>query len=154
MRHAISVTNQMPTPPLPSLAHDVAARPYRKLPAPVRVIFALADGSMQTLEGEVEYAIGDAIVTGPAGDSWPINRARFNATYTAVAPTLQGDAGWYSRRPNRVLAKKQSTAFQVLTPQGAVLKGQPGDWLVEYSANDQSVVAQTIFAATYELINC
>lgn len=142
----------MPTPSLPSLAHDMAARPYRKLPTPVRVIFADAGGRMKTLEGEVAYAAGDAIVTGAVNDSWPIGRARFDATYVAVPPTLPGESGWYTRQPNRVLAKQQSTAFQVVTPQGAVLEGQAGDWLVEYWIEDQSVVTQAIFAATYEPI--
>ena len=142
-----------PSIPRPRLSDDPQARPYRKRPTPVQVIFAERDGSIKTLEGPVAYAVGDAILSGVAGDRWPVGRLRFDVTYAAVPPTLQSEAGWYSRRPNRVLAKQQPLVFRVTTSNGAVLEGQPGDWLVEYGTDDQAIVAHTIFAATYEPID-
>jgi hypothetical protein len=41
----------------------------------------------------------------------------------------------------------------VLLPGGrGELTGKPGDWLVEYGADDCAIVGREIFAATYELI--
>jgi hypothetical protein len=134
---------------IPSLADDLTARPYSKRPTPVRVIFATASGVIETLEGKVAYQAGDAILTGPAQEAWRMGRDRFNAAYMAVPPTVQGEPGWYRRRPNRILAKQQPQDFEVRTPRGDLLQGKAGDWLVEYAPGDQGIVARDIFAQTY-----
>ena len=52
-----------------------------------------------------------------------------------------------------VLARQLTDTARVLLPGGrGELTGKPGDWLVEYGADDCAIVGREIFAATYELI--
>jgi len=54
-------------------------RPYITTALRRRVHFAAAAGQLQTLEGPVAYAAGDAIVTGVAGEQWPVPADSFAA---------------------------------------------------------------------------
>ena len=146
-----SVHTRLPMPSS-SLADDPRARDYRKLPKPVEVRFAEARGVIQTLEGPVGHEPGDAIITGPANDVWPVAKARFDTTYSPVAPTVAGTSGLYVRNPNVVRAIQSDAAFEVVTPAGAKLSGRSGDWLVEYAPGDQAIVSKEIFAETYALV--
>ncbi len=134
---------------------DVAgARRARKRPVRVEVEFAADDGSIPTAEGEVNFVRGDALLTGAAGDRWPVPRARFVATYEAIASTPPGGAGAYRKRPADVLALRMAEAFTVSLSGGrGGLSGAAGDWLVQYAPGDQAVVAGPIFTATYELLD-
>lgn len=134
------------------LAHDPAARRARRRPLLVQVRFAAQPGRLSTREGEVAYASGDALVTGAAGDHWPVPRARFIATYAAELPTQAGEDGAYRRRPEEVRARRMDAPFTV-TLDGArgSLHGDAGDWLVQYAGGDLAVVDAPIFDATYDL---
>jgi hypothetical protein len=135
------------------LRRDPHARPARKRPVEVAVRFAPADGVMATREGDVRYERGDALLTGAAGDRWPMARHRFDAAYEAVAPTAAGAEGTYRKLAVVVHARQMQAPFRVaLSNQRGVLHGAAGDWLVQYAQDDVAVVAQSIFAATYELL--
>ena len=46
-----------------------------------------------------------------------------------------------------------SEQFEVLLADGVSrLKGQPGDWLVDYGDGSLGIVAKAIFAGTYEVM--
>ena len=70
--------------------------------------FAHAPGVVQTLEGPVSHGSGAAVVTGGAGEPWPVERARFEETYEAIAPTCMGEDGAY-RHVSRVGWARRST---------------------------------------------
>jgi hypothetical protein len=136
------------------LSEDRAAHRARKRAVVVQVEFAVTDGTLPTQEGPVKYLAGDALVTGTAGERWPVARATFQANYAPVAPARVGKAGRYRKRPLIVWAKPMADAFDVtLDRDRGVLRGQPGDWLVQYAPSDFSVVGARVFAQTYELLD-
>ncbi|SDC81308.1 PGDYG domain-containing protein [Paraburkholderia lycopersici] len=133
----------------PDLSCDANARRYSKRQDTLLVEIASASGVLATLEGDIAYAPGDALVTGPAGDRWPVGREHFDTAYIAVPPTIQGQSGHYRRRANVVWAKQMTDEFEVTLGARGVLRGKAGDWLVQYAPADQSIVAESIFAKTY-----
>lgn len=136
------------------LAADPLARRARKRPLPVTVEFAASAGMVQTLEGPVRYRAGDALLTGIAGECWPIGRAKFDAAYEPVPPTVAGTAGAYRRRPLVVRARRMGAPFSVRVGHADdLLQGRAGDWLVQYGRNDYGIVASDLFAQTYELLD-
>lgn len=126
-------------------------RRYVRLPVEVRVRFAATDGHAITLEGPVAYVPGDAIVTGTAGETWPIQRRRFERTYEPADPKLQmGTDGIYRRRREAALALRlYADTTVVLSDQRGRLHGRQGDWLVQGPDGDRWIVADAIFQATY-----
>lgn len=136
------------------LAHDPLARRARKRPLPVTVQFAASAGVLRTLEGAVRYRAGDALLTGIAGERWPIGRSKFDAAYEPVPPTVVGSAGAYRRRPRVVLARRMAEPFSVRVGHaGDALQGAPGDWLLQYDPGDYGIVAAALFAQTYDLLD-
>nr|WP_229265357.1 PGDYG domain-containing protein [Duganella sp. 1224] len=125
------------------------ARQVRKLPVPVHARFADADGVCQTLEGPVPYHAGDAILTGVRGEQWPMLCTRFKQSYEP----LPGQPGQYRKRPQTVLALRLDHAIEVaVNGRRGVLRGQPGDWLLQYGPGDFGVVAADIFDETYRFV--
>jgi hypothetical protein len=125
----------------------------RKLAREVQVQFASQAGSIQTPEGVVQVRPGDGIVTGTAGERWRVSRSHFPEKYRAVPPTVEGQDGKYVSLPNSIMAVPMTGAFEVLLADGVSrLRGQPGDWLVDYGDGSLGIVAQPIFATTYEVI--
>lgn len=136
------------------LAHEPAARTARKTAVPVDAEFAVAAGTLATAEGPVAYEAGDALLTGPAGERWPVPRGRFLRDYEPVGEGPAGAPGRYRKRPGDVRALRMNGPFTVTLPAGrGTLSGDAGDWLVQYAPGDQAVVAASIFAATYELVD-
>lgn len=134
------------------LAHDPAARRARKKPVTVKVEFASRAGALNTLEGPVRYRTGDAMLTGAAGEHWPVERAKFDAAYEPVPPTTTGNAGHYRKRPLGVWARQMREPFSVRVGYAAdPLRGQPGDWLMQYAPGDYGIISAAVFAQTYEL---
>lgn len=132
------------------LARDPAARPFRRLSTEVTVEFAAGPGHLATLEGPVSFQAGDALVTGTAGERWPIRAATFRQSYDLVAPARDGTPARYRRRVTRAWARRYDVAFSIRIRDGQdVLRGQPGDWLVQHEPGRYAVVAGRIFAATY-----
>jgi hypothetical protein len=138
---------------LPDLKPGISgAAAYRKRVVIVDVAFPNSPGSVQTLEGHVAYAAGDAIVTGVRGEQWSIAHATFLKKYDPVSPTRAGEAGKYASRPNEVVARQLTSSVDIALPEGrGVLHGDAGAWLVQYGPGDHSVVQSDIFEETYEL---
>lgn len=129
-----------------------AAR-VRTLPVRVTVCFAVAPGRLETLEGPVDYAPGDALITGPAGERWPVKPECFISRYRPVSPTLAGTDGTYEKCSLEVWSAPIPQAFTVsLHSGGGVLHGKPGDFLVQYGAAEYGVVDAAIFRQLYEII--
>ncbi len=121
----------------------------------VAVEFAAAGGMLQSAVGGNRYAAGDALLTGSTGDRWCVSRDRFDAKYRPEAPTVPGDAGRYRNRPVEILAKRMRVAFTVERSAGGdVLRGEAGDWLVQYAPGDHGVVAAARFDRVYRVPSC
>ena len=125
----------------------------RKKPIYGEVKFAKNLGTLKTLEGEVRYEAGAAILTGEAGDTWPVERAKFDASYEAVNGTKHGEDGTYQKRQIEVLAIQltEPTSVNVGYADDPIT-GQVGDWLVQYGEGDFGIVNAEIFANTYEIL--
>jgi hypothetical protein len=136
----------------PALEHDSEARMAIKDEC-VTVQFAATAGRIASAVGENLYAAGDALVTGSTGDSWVVSRARFDAKYRPVPPTRAGEDGYYRNLPVTVRAKPMSVAFTVARSAGGdLLRGEAGDWLVQYAPGDHGVVARARFERVYRLL--
>lgn len=142
--------------PLVGPPFDLARNPRvvraMKRPLPVQVRFAEADGCCDTREGPVAYLARDAILCGVEGESWPIPRGRFDTMYDPIPPLRQGIPGSYLRRPSLVLALQLEEQMQIQVGwRGDALRGEPGDWLVQYSPDDHAIVARTVFQKSYRI---
>ena len=136
----------------PDLASDPATIRVTKDEV-VEVEFATAPGALESAVGLNHYAVGDALITGSTGDRWCVSRDRFDAKYRAEAPTLPGEAGRYRNHPVAVLAKRMTVAFSVeRTAGGDVLRGNAGDWLMQYAPGDHGIVARARFDSVYRVI--
>jgi hypothetical protein len=125
----------------------------QKLPIPMNVKFADSSGICVTLEGQVSFIIGDAILTGMSGEHWPIERAKFEATYEPISPTHMGENGQYVKKPIPVLVLELNKPIQVNVGwQSDPLQGQIGDWLVQYDPYTFGIVSKSIFHQTYRLL--
>jgi hypothetical protein len=143
----------MPSPHIdePDLAADPAAAWIVKDEL-VSVEFALRAGALESAVGLNRYAASDALLTGSTGDRWCVSRDRFDAKYRAEPPTMAGQPGRYRNLPVPVLAKRIAVAFTVARSAGGdVLRGEAGDWLIEYAPGDHGVVAQARFEQVYRL---
>ena len=131
------------------LNQDAAAAPYVKDEV-VQVAFAQSPGELLSLEGPNRYAAGDALVTAATGERWSVARARFDAKYQPVAPTLAGVDGPYRANPVPVLARQMLEAFTLARSAGGdLLGGASGDWVLQYAPGDYGVVAQARFTRVY-----
>ena len=138
----------------PDLASDSAACWVVKDEL-VTVEFAVASGVLDSAVGPNRYAPGDALLTGSTGDRWCVSRERFDAKYTPEAPASPGGGGRYRNRPVPVLARRMSVPFSVERSAGGdVLRGEAGDWLVQYAPGDHGIVARARFEGVYRPVNC
>ncbi|BEU74784.1 PGDYG domain-containing protein [Ralstonia syzygii subsp. celebesensis] len=142
-------------PPMSALAAldlrtDPAARRFVK-DETVSVEFAAEAGELMSLEGPNRYARGDALVTGSTGDRWVVSRDRFDAKYLpAEAELAHGQPGPYRNRPSVVLARQMDAPFSIArSAAGDVLRGQAGDWVMQYAPGDYGVVQAQRFAKVY-----
>jgi hypothetical protein len=133
----------------PQLADDPAAVWIIKDEV-VSVEFASQAGALHSAVGLNRYTVGDALLTGSTGDRWCVSRDRFDAKYRALAPAVAGQAGRYRNVPVPVLAKCMAVAFTVARSAGGdVLRGEAGDWLLEYAPGDHGIVARARFERVY-----
>ncbi|AOJ03534.1 MULTISPECIES: PGDYG domain-containing protein [Burkholderia] len=117
----------------------------------VQVEFAAQPGELMSLEGPNRYAAGDALVTGSTGDRWVVSRERFDAKYVPAAEELvHGEPGGYRNRPAVVLAKRMDAPFSIARSAGGdTLRGDAGDWVMQYAPGDYGVVQAKRFAQVY-----
>ena len=119
----------------------------------VRVTFAESPGELISAVGVNRYRPGDALITGSTGDRWSVSRDRFDVKYDPQPPTVHGHSGHYRNRPWPVLAKRMNQAFTVCrTAGGDALRGDAGDWLIQYAPGDYGIVDQARFERVYRLI--
>ena len=132
------------------LDRDPRALRVCKKPIPVEVAFAAADGVCKTLEGEVRFRAGDALLTGAQGDRWPVRRDLFLSSYEPVPPRAPGQNGAYRKRPAVAHALRLSAPATVAVSwQNDPLHGEPGDWLIRYADDTYGIVQDSIFRETY-----
>ena len=125
----------------------------RKREREVDVRFTPVDCIVRTPEGIVHAHAGDAVLTGDGGHHWRVSKAKFANKYRPVPPTAAGESGQYMSRPYRILALQSPESFNVLLADGiSELTGRPNDWLVDYGDGSLGIVADKIFATTYEIL--
>jgi hypothetical protein len=118
----------------------------RKREHQVTVRFAATTETVQTREGPVDAAPGDAIITGAAGEAWPVAQAVFAQRYRHIAGAT------YMAIPLGVRACRQVAPFTALLADGRTrLHGVAGDWLIDYGDGSLGIVGAAIFPLTYEL---
>jgi hypothetical protein len=136
----------------PDLAADPAAQRAAK-DETVSVEFAGCADVLISAVGLNRYLPGDALITGSTGDRWCVSRDRFDAKYDPLPGTVRGQAGLYRNRPVTVLAKRMEMPFSVSrAARGDVLRGDVGDWLVQYAPGDHGIVERTRFERVYRLV--
>ena len=151
------MTPSCPNRPKPLMRHfevvsldtDPLAATYVKSEV-VSVRFAMEAGVLISREGPNHYAVGDALVTGSTGDRWSVTRVRFESRYQPVAPLVMGRDGDYMARPIPLLARQINEPFSVLRRAGGdLLKGNAGDWLLQYAPGDYGLIADARFQRVY-----
>ena len=134
----------------PDLRTDSRALRVIKQPVAVKVVFARGDGVCKTLEGDVGYRAGDAILTGSTGESWPVRRQAFLDSYRPDSPAKAGEDGVYRKAPSPTLALRLDREVDVAVGwQTDLLHGRPGDWLLRYEDGSSGVSRDDIFRANY-----
>jgi hypothetical protein len=134
------------------LASDLRAARYVKTEM-VDVTFARQDGELTSAEGPNCYQIGDALITGSTGTRWSVARSRFDEKYEALPPTSTNTDGRYKARPIPVLARQIAEPFAARrTAGGDVLRGNAGDWLLQYGPGDFGVANHARFTQVYKKI--
>lgn len=132
------------------LADNPRALRVSKKPLTVQVEFAAADGVCETLEGEVRYRAGDALLTGSQRERWPVRRDLFLSSYEPVPPTRRGEDGAYRKLPALAHALRLTAPADVsVSWQNDPLHGQAGDWLIRYADGSYGIVQDSIFRETY-----
>ena len=125
----------------------------RKLERQVEVRFTDVACIVRTPEGAVQAHPGDAILTGNGGHHWRVPHAKFAHKYRPIPPTIAGQSGHYISLPYHILALQLHEPFDVQLADGiSRLSGHTGDWLVDYGDGSLGIVAQDIFATTYEIL--
>ena len=124
-----------------------------KRPLPINVSFAAECGVLETLEGPVSYAIGDAILVGVNGERWPVGREEFAKMYIPLGGQPMFVDGDYHKRRIVVDAEQLNASESIEISDGSQLTGRPGDWLITGPGGDRWVVAADIFERTYKLLN-
>lgn len=115
-----------------------------KQPNPEKYEIAQQDGTLQTLEGPVNYKRGYYILTGPKGEQYPIPPEKFT--------DLKDDAGNGICYPKKIvkMAKLADHDGAVKTSWGETLNYTAGnDYIVRHGPGDYGVVKKDIFAKTY-----
>jgi hypothetical protein len=133
----------------PALLGEPTAVRVEKRPSRVMVRFATQPETIQTREGPVRARAGDAVVSAPTGEQWPVEPAAFAQRYRPAATP-----GVYDSVPHSSLAVRMTEPFAVVLGDGVSrLTGQPGDWLLDYGDGHLGIVGADIFAATYHLLD-
>jgi len=116
---------------------------YKK-PAQEKYEIAQQDGTIQTLEGPVNYKKGFYILTGPKGEKYPIPPEKF--------AELKDDMGKGICTPKKIMkvAKLADRDGTIKTSWGETLNYNSGnDYIVRHGPGDYGVVKVDIFKQTY-----
>jgi PGDYG protein len=115
-----------------------------KHPTPIHYKTAIASGTIETLEGPVDYQAGHKIITGPKGEQYPVNPKKF--------------AEYYDDNKDGTATPKKIFKHAKLADHDGVVKASWGDlnykagedYIVRHGAGDYGVVKKDIFAQTYD----
>ena len=116
---------------------------YKK-PAQEKYEIAQQAGTVQTLEGPVQYEAGHYIMTGPKGEQYPITPEKFN--------TLKDDLGNGVCTPKKIMkiAKLADHDGVIHTSWGDLNYTAGNDYIVRHGTGDYGAVKKDIFAQTYD----
>jgi len=116
---------------------------YKK-PAQEKYEIAQQAGTVQTLEGPVQYEAGHYIMTGPKGEQYPITAEKFNA--------LKDDLGNGVCTPKKIIkiAKLADHDGVIHTSWGDLAYTAGNDYIVRHGTGDYGAVKKDIFAQTYD----
>ena len=111
---------------------------------PIHYRTALASGTIDTLEGPVDYHAGHKIITGPKGEQYPVTAEKF--------------ADYYDNNEDGTATPKKIIKRAKLADHDGVVKASWGDlnykagedYIVRHGENDYGVVKKDIFAQTYD----
>lgn len=102
-------------------------------------------GTIDTLEGPVEYNKGDYIMTGPKGERYPISPEKFNEYKTD-----NGDGTASPKKIIKLVKMADHDGYVILSYNGSKLNYTKGeDYIVRHGTNDYGVVKKDIFKQTY-----
>ena len=107
---------------------------------------ATESGSIETLEGPVNYPAGFYIMTGPKGEQYPVSPEKFH--------TLKDDNGDGTCYPKKIVkvAKLADHSGTVDTSWGEKLHYNPGeDYIVRHGPGSYGVIKKDIFQITYSM---
>lgn len=115
-----------------------------KKPAKEPFEIAKKDGTIQTLEGPVNYKKGFYIMTGPKGERYPITPESFKK--------LKVDNGDGTASPIAIpkRVKVADHSGVVNTSWGENLNYKPGDFIVRHGEGSYGVIQPDIFKQTYQ----
>jgi hypothetical protein len=115
-----------------------------KKPAQEKYEIAQQAGTVQTLEGPVNYEAGHYIMTGPKGEQYPITPEKFN--------TLKDDQGNGIATPKKIMkiAKLADHDGVIHTSWGDLNYTTGNDYIVRHGTGDYGAVKKDIFAQTYD----
>ena len=116
-----------------------------KHPTPIHYKTAIHPGTVDTLEGPVDYLAGHKIITGPKGEKYPVSPEKF--------------ADYYDDNKDGTATPKKIFKRAKLADHDGVVKASWGDlnyttskdYIVRHGPGDYGVVKKDIFAQTYEL---
>ena len=116
-----------------------------KKPAQEKYEVAQQAGTVQTLEGPVQYEAGHYIMTGPKGEQYPITAEKFQ--------NLKDDQGNGIATPKKIpkIAKLADHDGVIHTSWGDLNYTAGNDYIVRHGANDYGAVKKDIFAQTYDI---
>ena len=116
---------------------------YKK-PAQEKYEIAQQAGTVQTLEGPVQYEAGHYIMTGPKGEQYPITAKKFHS--------LKDDLGNGIAVPKKIMkiAKLADHDGVIHTSWGDLNYTAGNDYIVRHDTGDYGAVKKDIFAQTYD----
>ena len=118
-----------------------------KHPTPIHYITATQAGTIDTLEGPVDYQAGHKIITGPKGEQYPVDPGKF--------------AEYYDDNGDGTATPKKIHKHAKLADHDGVVHASWGDlnyrageeYIVRHGSGDYGVVKKDIFAKTYDTSN-
>jgi len=115
-----------------------------KHPTPIHYKTAIAPGTVDTLEGPVDYLAGHKIITGPKGEQYPVDPKKFAEYYD--------DNGDGTATPKKIHkhAKLADHDGVVHASWGDLNYKSGEDYIVRHGPGDYGVVKKDIFAKTYD----
>jgi hypothetical protein len=115
-----------------------------KKPTPIHYKTAIASGTVDTLEGPVDYLAGHKIITGPKGEKYPVTPEKFKSFYD--------DNGDGTATPKKIMkiAKLADHDGVIHTSWGDLEYTAGNDYIVRHGAGDYGAVKKDIFNQTYD----